>query len=508
MAAQSRYPVTRLVQIPSKGNKYYVQVTKPPEVFAITGGNRTERRSTGSEDKRHAERLWRSIEQEIYADWDRLLARDPFLELLEQHWKPDPVHGLGPAEFIEKWDGGRVLACVRVCMAPDGWNMGLANELFRYLDYHEALDFRSQITPASNPYPEAMQNEAAQKVSDLIDKLDGFTAKPKKSETKTSEVIVNRSGCPTILEVLPEYLRDRSWSKVTKKEHAYAGSYIKSCVKIIGDKPLDQIIQRDAKIIMETLAEDGLSNSTIKNYKRHISRLLGWAVINCVNDRVSPAKPYISYNPFLGISASSYGDSKRSWQALGVDQLHKLFELPKPEDHQLLLSILITTGMRLDEAALLDWSQFKIDRNGLRYFDLSLGAIVKNDKFSARTVAIPDCLVLPKKGEGRLFDFPVDADGKSSKFASRAVSQYFRAIRYDENDDRKVCQSLRHNLAGLMANLTDPVPPSEHMDWVTGHGMEGAKTQSERTKTYGQDIDVRLKYDIVNRVKHPWLNSP
>ena len=126
-------------------------------------------------------------------------------------------------------------------------------------------------------------------------------------------------------------------------------------------------------------------------------------------------------------------------------------------------------------------------------------------KFSARTVAIPDCLVLPSKGEGRLFDFPVDADGKSSKFASRAVSQYFQAIRYDDSDDRKVCHSLRHNLAGLMANLTDPVPPNEHMDWVTGHGMEGTKTQSERTKTYLQDIDVRLKYEIVNRVKHPWL---
>ena len=176
----------------------------------------------------------------------KLLDRDPFIELLEKHWIPDPIDGLGPAEFIEKWDGGRVLACIKVCMAihpelrtklgilgiepvRDGWNMGLANELFRYLDHHEALDFRSAITPASNPYPEAMQNERAQKLSDFIDELYGVAAKPKKSntKTKTSEAIVNRSGCPTILEVTPEYLRDRSWDKLTKKEHAYAGNYIK-----------------------------------------------------------------------------------------------------------------------------------------------------------------------------------------------------------------------------------------------------------------------------------------
>ena len=51
-----------------------------------------------------------------------------------------------------------------------------------------------------------------------------------------------------------------------------------------------------------------------------------------------------------------------------------------------------------------------------------------------------------------------------------------------------------------------PQPASEEMDWVTGHAMEGGLTQSERNKTYKQDISVAKKYDIVNRIKHPWLN--
>lgn len=65
--------------------------------------------------------------------------------------------------------------------------------------------------------------------------------------------------------------------------------------------------------------------------------------------------------------------------------------------------------------------------------------------------------------------------------------------------------SLRHNLSGFLLNLTDPAPSSEHMNWITGHGMQGGITESERQRTYGQDPDVKVKYEIVNRIKHPWL---
>ena len=57
----------------------------------------------------------------------------------------------------------------------------------------------------------------------------------------------------------------------------------------------------------------------------------------------------------------------------------------------------------------------------------------------------------------------------------------------------------------LRTDLRTSQPASEEMDWVTGHGMEGNIKQSERRRTYKQDISVRKKYDIVNRIKHPWL---
>tara|TARA_B100000780_G_scaffold239588_1_gene181365 strand:+ start:96 stop:410 length:315 start_codon:yes stop_codon:yes gene_type:complete len=101
---------------------------------------------------------------------------------------------------------------------------------------------------------------------------------------------------------------------------------------------------------------------------------------------------------------------------------------------------------------------------------------VKNDRFSSRLVAIPDIVNLPSYGKGRLFDFKLDSDGKSSTPASRYLNNaYMHKVRNGPEDDRKVVHSLRHNLSGLMKNLC-PTPHLEHMDWITGHDMEGTKT--------------------------------
>jgi hypothetical protein len=43
------------------------------------------------------------------------------------------------------------------------------------------------------------------------------------------------------------------------------------------------------------------------------------------------------------------------------------------------------------------------------------------------------------------------------------------------------------------------------MNWITGHGAENNKNESERVRTYQQDVDLRVKYDIINQIKHPWL---
>ena len=75
--------------------------------------------------------------------------------------------------------------------------------------------------------------------------------------------------------------------------------------------------------------------------------------------------------------------------------------------------------MRLNEVALLTFEDLKVDEDtGIRFFDLTNEAkLLKNNAASRRQVPVPDQLVLPA-GQGRLFDYPKDIDGKSQNAAS------------------------------------------------------------------------------------------
>ena len=84
IALNRGYPPPSLKQIPSKGNVCYVIITKPD---ALRDGKKNiqTRRSTGTSDERSAKMKQSKIVEGIYAEWDSLLARDPFVETLEQN---------------------------------------------------------------------------------------------------------------------------------------------------------------------------------------------------------------------------------------------------------------------------------------------------------------------------------------------------------------------------------------------------------------------------------------
>ena len=82
MAVQNRYEPTQLIQMPSKGNYWFVIGRKPEELRVKDKDNR-QRLSTKTRDKRQANLLWRSIEAELYALWDSQLTKDPFIETIK-----------------------------------------------------------------------------------------------------------------------------------------------------------------------------------------------------------------------------------------------------------------------------------------------------------------------------------------------------------------------------------------------------------------------------------------
>ncbi|WP_439150322.1 DUF6538 domain-containing protein, partial [Sulfitobacter sp.] len=68
----TRYHPSTLIQLPAKGNKWYVVVTKPVELQSTS--NIRVRRSTGTTDQKVAKSKQHSITQSIYKEFDAALA--------------------------------------------------------------------------------------------------------------------------------------------------------------------------------------------------------------------------------------------------------------------------------------------------------------------------------------------------------------------------------------------------------------------------------------------------
>ena len=105
------YQPSTLNQLSAKGGKWYVFVTKPTELQSRP--KEQVRRSTGTTDEKLAKRKQHQITQNIYAEFDKALNRDPFIELVKPHWD-DEKYENSIENFIKKY--GKVEACIRVWM--------------------------------------------------------------------------------------------------------------------------------------------------------------------------------------------------------------------------------------------------------------------------------------------------------------------------------------------------------------------------------------------------------
>ena len=507
---ESPYHKPELRRVSGKSS-WYVFITKPIELQ--TQNNKQIRKSTRTTDRKLAEKRMHGIAASIFEQWDRQLYVDPLERFLQPHWSEKLQRQMGDLrECLHATAEERVTVCLWVMMSKNEWQASLAREMFDHMTFEEAREWKIYLERHDNPYPvgsnkhsQIVQKEVA--LQTFIAKQAGSAPTPTVCSVTESPAF-NATNAPLLSSLRNEWLADLvSWRDKTQKYRSEMATNSLKVIEILGDLPIDQLRQTHGTTLARALDAEGKSNSTIKKYKLSLDRMVDWTLANKENRQTTPPQPWLLTNPLAGFSLAAYGAKKRSYEALPAKQLHALFAQQMSPSDRLLLSILITTGMRLDEAALLTWEQLKTDRNGIRYFDLSMGANVKNDRYSARTVALPDCLHLPPVQTGKLFNFVLNEDGKSSADASKRLNQkYFHPIRNGKNDDRKVVHSLRHTLAGLLRSL-QPTPSGEVMDWITGHGEEGGFTQSERVRTYNEDVDVKIKYEIVNRVRHPWLQN-
>ncbi|MDA0355790.1 MAG: hypothetical protein O2838_09855 [Proteobacteria bacterium] len=460
------------------------------------------------------------IYENLAVQWRVIKTAPHFLTYIADIYENNTSTGKG---FIKKY--GRKSAIVLYFFAFDG----CSREMF---DLYSTLD--PQVSKGINRPEAALLKD----LSDYYEYIERsrLTVDPRPKEFWPKEAfeqeprdhaavqvstaptyIPNLTGAPTILDCLPIWWDVQRSKGKREKTVKYYTAHIHKCVKIIGNQPVDMVQYKHAEAIALWFDSHPQSNGkryarkTIETYFSTMTMLFSYIQRAEMNEKFIPPRPWVTQNPFANFDLANMGEEARSWEALSEDQLCNLFAMDMPDDHRLIFNMLIKGGFRLDEVCLLTWEQLKHGtkkgQEHIRYFDLST-SIVKNDRFSKRNAVLPDSLILPSPKTGMIFpDFErfKNADGKVSKQVSKILNEkYLWKVRYNEDDDRKAVHSLRHNLIGLIGGLTNPSYPQRYLDWISGHGMQGSKPESEGQKTYGADPDLIIKYDILNRVKHPW----
>jgi len=281
-------------------------------------------------------------------------------------------------------------------------------------------------------------------------------------------------------QLADEWEKVKNWNR-EKSRKAYI-SHIDKFLKVIGDIDLKAITKVKLYDFAESMAvKNNVSNQTIKNYMSSIRGVLGYA----------ERKGKIDISPGSDLELETYGTSKRQRKPFPFAMVKELFKLELPEDIRLLWSVMVSTGMRLDEVALLNVDNIKEER-GIRYFDLT-GMKVKNEG-SSRKVPIPEILI--KKVDewsmnlerNRLFAFPLNADGKAQNAASKRSMHYIRKVTKDKD---LVAHSFRHTFKDLCRNAD--IPNDLHK-FITGH------SGGDVSSYYGEGHSLERRKEAIDKV--------
>ena len=264
---------------------------------------------------------------------------------------------------------------------------------------------------------------------------------------------------------------------------------VRMFIKLVGDLPLQNISRKTPEAFAEALINNNpdIAHKTLANFFSAMNQFIKY----CYNNE------YIEKNPFQNYDIKDFGKPSEKWLPLSEEELFLLFSHDWDEQEYLLLSLLITTGMRLNEACMLTWERFNDTKyQGYRFFstmDTDIEEVQVKNEGSKRLIPIHNDIVLPPKGTGRLFDYYV-RDKSASNSAGDAIMPIFNQIC---PHPRKKMHSLRSNFKAL---CTEAGIPIDVHDYLTGHGS-GSVGQD----TYG-GAGLLFKADQVNKIRHPWLN--
>jgi len=262
-------------------------------------------------------------------------------------------------------------------------------------------------------------------------------------------------------------------------------------IELIGDLPLSEIKPLAAYQFAQKQedAKPTVSNKSVTDYHTGVSLFLKYCV----------RKGYVEMNSFQGVSVKEYGKPKQGWLDYTPNDLDRIFAYDWDPQERLLLNILLSTGMRATEAGSLTWERFNdTEVAGVRYFSL----IDTNDEQvevknigSARYIPLHPDLMLPPKGEGRLFNYTIDDNGLCSSSIGHIINPILNQFAPHK---RKLAHSFRGTLKVM---LRDAGVSKEINDIYTGHGSGDVSG----TAYGGASIETRA--EAIAKAKIPWLKQ-
>lgn len=315
------------------------------------------------------------------------------------------------------------------------------------------------------------------------------------------KVLLNEQpkGQQTIEDVLPEfetYLENRVQSEGLKQKTMNEWlTFVPQFVETVKDLALRDIQQKHGYDFAKALAAQGKAEKTIKSRISGVSALLQFATEEGLIER----------NPLHGLRLKGIGQRSYHYRPLNDAQLSSLFGIKGlPKKVRILWAILITTGMRTDEAALLRQDQVRLDE--MPHFDLRV-AEVKTDS-SRRQVPIPEVILptirqlreRPLGKDGRLFDFAVKSSGKSR--ASEVCGYWLRKVNLYGMAPEGPGRFTNHSMRGsLKDKLIEANVQSNVSNDLFGHD------RGKVAGAYGYGTSLRKLKEAVDRIEHPYLKG-
>jgi integrase len=290
-------------------------------------------------------------------------------------------------------------------------------------------------------------------------------------------------------DVQEEYFKiiDRDYDKADTKRALKRG--VIKFVNLIGDLPIHEVDLTTAYAFIDKQLEQkpDTSHSLIKDTNWTMSKLYSFLM----------KRGYVKNNPFVGLDLKTYGTKTKSFLPYTSEELFTIFKHNWEPQERLLLSIMITTGMRLNEAGTLTWDRFNdTEFQGIRYFsllDTNEEMVATKNVGSKRIIPLHPDLVLPPKGTGRLFDYKIYEGHSCAIKAGNAINPTLNEL---VPHPRKSAHSFRSSLKIL---LRDADVSKEVNDYYTGHSSGDAAG-----KSYG-GIGVVKRYEDISKARHPWL---